>query len=157
MSAAVPPAMRARLDEYGELHRARGNEVCHFIGIPLITFGAGSMFGAVPLFALESVRITLADAVLLAIVAFYVSKARALGLVTALIVAGLVLAGQRVPFYFGLASFLVGWGFQFFGHAKYEKSSPAFLQNLVHLLVGPAWLVERALWRARLGRAAAQR
>ncbi len=153
MSAAVPPAMRARLDEYGELHRTRGNEVCHFIGIPLITFGAASMLGAVPLLALEGVQVTLADAVLLGIVAFYVSRARLLGLVTALIVSAIVLGGERVPWVYGIALFLVGWAFQFFGHAKYEKRSPAFLQNLVHLLVGPAWLVERALWRTRVPRA----
>lgn len=157
MSADVPSAMRARLEEYGTLHRTRGNEVCHFIGIPLITFGAGSMLGAVPLFVLEDVRVTLADAVLLGVVAFYVSKARMLGLVTALIVSGIVLAGERVPFYFGVAIFLVGWGFQFFGHAKYEKSSPAFLQNLVHLLVGPAWLVERAFFRASSASSASAR
>lgn len=146
MSAAVSPAMRARLVEYGELHQTRGNEVCHFIGIPLITFGAASLLGAVPLLAFEGVRVTLADAVLLGVVAFYLSKARALGLVTALIVAGIVLGGKLVPWYYGVAVFFVGWAFQFFGHAKYEKRSPAFLQNLVHLLVGPAWLVERALW-----------
>lgn len=146
MSAAVPGPMRARLDEYGELHRTRGNEVCHFIGIPLITFGAASMLGAIGLLSLEGVRVTLADAVMLGVVAFYVSQARWLGVVTALIVTGIVLAGQHVSFYYGLATFLVGWAFQFFGHAKYEKSSPAFLQNLVHLLVGPAWLVERALF-----------
>lgn len=146
--------MRARLEEYGELHRTRGNEVCHFIGVPLITFGAASMFGAVGLFSLDGLRVTLADAVMLGVVAFYVSQARWLGIVTALIVTGIVLGGQLVPFYWGLATFLIGWGFQFFGHAKYEKRSPAFLQNLVHLLVGPAWLVERALFRPHAPEAA---
>jgi uncharacterized membrane protein YGL010W len=38
---------------------------------------------------------------------------------------------------------------QFVGHARFEHSSPAFLRNLVHLLVGPAWLVERSLRRER--------
>ena len=39
----------------------------------------------------------------------------------------------------------MGWIFQGIGHAVYEKRSPAFLRNLVHLLVGPAFLVNEAL------------
>jgi uncharacterized membrane protein YGL010W len=48
-----------------------------------------------------------------------------------------------------LVLFFGGWAVQFIGHAVYEKRSPAFLKNLLHLLVGPAWLVERALARLR--------
>jgi uncharacterized membrane protein YGL010W len=138
--------MRARLDEYGTLHQTRGNELCHFVGVPMITLGAATLFEAVRLFTVAGLRVTLADIVLLAVIVFYVSQARLLGLATALIVSALVLAGQRAPFWVGVAVFFVGWAIQFFGHAKYEKRSPAFLQNLVHLLVGPAWLVERALF-----------
>ncbi|MBW3671962.1 MAG: DUF962 domain-containing protein, partial [Acidobacteria bacterium] len=37
--------------------------------------------------------------------------------------------------------FIAGWVLQFVGHGMYEKSSPAFLRNLLHLLVGPIWIV----------------
>ena len=46
---------------------------------------------------------------------------------------------------FGLAAFAVGWIFQAFGHAVFEKNRPAFLKNLVHLLVGPLFLVNELL------------
>jgi uncharacterized membrane protein YGL010W len=45
----------------------------------------------------------------------------------------------------GAAAFVLGWIFQAVGHAVYEKNSPAFFRNLVHLLVGPAYLVNKVL------------
>jgi uncharacterized membrane protein YGL010W len=35
--------------------------------------------------------------------------------------------------------FVVGWIFQFIGHIKYEKKSPAFTKNFEHLFIGPLW------------------
>jgi uncharacterized membrane protein YGL010W len=149
MQFAVSTRMRALLDEYSTFHRALGNEICHFVGIPLIIAGAGTLFGAVPLAALGSAQLTLTEPVLLLVASFYVIEARGLGLVTALIIVGLAELGRRLPFSAGLALFLVGWAVQFIGHARFERTSPAFLRNLVHLLVGPAWLVERSFRRER--------
>ena len=42
-----------------------------------------------------------------------------------------------------LALFVVGWIFQFIGHAI-EGNQPAFFKNPVYLLVGPLWLLRRA-------------
>ena len=42
-----------------------------------------------------------------------------------------------------LGVFVVGWVFQFIGHAI-EGNQPAFFRNPVYLLVGPPWLVRRA-------------
>ena len=39
-----------------------------------------------------------------------------------------------------------GWVLQFIGHGVYEKRSPAFVRNLVHLLIGPLWIL-RAMAR----------
>jgi len=50
-------------------------------------------------------------------------------------------------FFFGwrwaLALFIVGWVFQFIGHAI-EGNQPAFFANPLYLLVGPWWLLRRA-------------
>src|SRR5438046_10750424 len=53
-----------------------------------------------------------------------------------------------VPLFFfdwrwALALFVVGWVFQFIGHAI-EGNQPAFFGNPVYLLVAPCWLVRRA-------------
>ena len=42
-----------------------------------------------------------------------------------------------------LALFVVGWVFQFIGHAI-EGNKPAFFGNPLYLLVGPWWLLRRA-------------
>lgn len=39
--------------------------------------------------------------------------------------------------------FVLGWIFQFIGHAI-EGNQPAFFKNPVYLLIGPLWLVRRA-------------
>lgn len=147
MHFGVSTRMRARLDEYSTFHRTLGNEVCHFVGIPLIIAGAGRLFGAVPLVDLGSARLTLTEPVLLVIALFYVLEARGLGLITSLIMVALAEATRSLPFGWGLSLFLSGWAVQFIGHARFEHKSPAFLGNLVHLLVGPAWLVERVFRR----------
>lgn len=139
--------MRARLAEYEGFHRSSANELCHFIGIPSIIVGAASLLRLVSFGVVAGHRLSLAELVAAAIVAFYVAQARWLGVVTGLVFAGLVLVGRALPWTGGLALFLGGWALQFVGHAVYERRSPAFLNNLLHLLVGPAWLVERAFER----------
>ena len=50
-----------------------------------------------------------------------------------------------------LALFVVGWLFQFIGHAI-EGSRPAFFTNPLYLLVGPLWLLRRAAGAFGLGK-----
>jgi uncharacterized membrane protein YGL010W len=51
-----------------------------------------------------------------------------------------------------LGLFILGWIFQFIGHAI-EGNQPAFFRNPVYLLVGPLWIVKRAAEAAGLKRA----
>ncbi|MDP1165166.1 Mpo1-like protein, partial [Klebsiella pneumoniae] len=44
----------------------------------------------------------------------------------------------------GVGSFVVGWVFQFVGH-YYEGRKPAFVDDLVGLLVGPMFVVGEAM------------
>jgi uncharacterized membrane protein YGL010W len=80
---------------------------------------------------------------------YYLSLDVPLGLATTAALVALDLAARSVPRWsWGAAAFAVGWVFQAIGHAAYEKKSPAFFRSLVHLLVGPAFLVNE-LVRAR--------
>src|SRR5262244_2634114 len=61
---------------------------------------------------------------------------------------GIPLIVFSLPLFFfswrwALALFVVGWFFQFLGHAI-EGNQPAFFRNPIYLLVGPVWLVRRA-------------
>jgi uncharacterized membrane protein YGL010W len=144
MDFSVSAPMRERLREYGGFHRTSGNEICHFIGIPSIVLGSATLLGLVPLVRGGGFTLTLAEVVAGCVMVFYVVSAHWLGVITALLLAGLVAFGRSLPVLVGAGFFVAGWIVQFVGHLLFEKTSPAFLKNLLHLLVGPAWLVERA-------------
>ena len=133
------------LAEYGSYHRTRGNLACHFVGIPLITFSVVVFLRLIPL---GGSGWTVAEAVIAAVVLYYLSLDVVLGLAMLVPLVLLDLAA-RVPslgdWRVGVAAFVVGWIFQGIGHARYEHKSPAFLRNLLHLLVGPMFLVNELL------------
>ena len=139
--------MRERLDDYEGFHQTLGNEVCHYLGIPSIIAGSATLLGLVRLATFGNYTLTLAEVIACAIAVFYIASARLLGLATSLLFAVLVAVGRALPLWAGLSIFVAGWVLQFVGHLAFEHRSPAFLRNLLHLLVGPAWIVERALKR----------
>jgi uncharacterized membrane protein YGL010W len=132
----------ALLADYAAAHRTRGNVFCHTIGITLIVFGVLQMLGRIPIAS----QWTGAEILIAAAFAFYLSLDVPLAVAVTLVALGLDLAAHRLADWrIGAAAFVAGWIFQGIGHAVYEKRSPAFLHNLVHLLVGPAFLVNEAL------------
>jgi uncharacterized membrane protein YGL010W len=136
--------MRARLEEYGGYHRSLANERCHFLGIPLIVAGLGTLLAYLRVATLWGFELTATEIVLGLVAAFYLVEARWLGVVTTVLMVLLGELAKPLPLWAGLTLFLGGWVIQFIGHSRFEHRSPAFIKNLVHLLVGPAWLVERA-------------
>jgi len=54
----------------------------------------------------------------------------------------------------GIGLFVVGWVFQFVGHIAYEHRKPAFVDDVVGLLMGPLFVLVEALfgfgWRPAL-------
>jgi uncharacterized membrane protein YGL010W len=128
----------ALLADYASYHRTRGNLVCHAFGITLIVYGTLSLLLMVPLGAS---RWTAAEALIAVAFLFYLTLSVPLALTmgvesVALDLLARVVADWRV----GLAAFVAGWIFQGIGHARYEKNSPAFFKNLLHLMVGPIFL-----------------
>ena len=113
--------------DYAGYHRTPGNRICHAIGIPLIVY-------AITAWSLRPFPIA---AVVLPV--YFLWDARVGLLITSFIAVSALLAA-RLPGWTSWAAFAIGWGFQFYGHAVYEKKSPAFAKNLVHLLIGPAWV-----------------
>jgi uncharacterized membrane protein YGL010W len=132
----------ALLSDYETSHRSRGNFRCHVVGVTLIVFGILSLLNAVPLVG----SWTLSEALLAAVFFFYVALDPLLAVAVVGAGAVLDLAARAIGNWrVGAGAFVVGWIFQAIGHAVYEKAKPAFLRNLVHLLVGPAYLVNEAL------------
>jgi len=128
-------------EEYGAYHRDRRNLICHEIGIPLIVLGIVALLRLVALSGTNP-NLNLAALAVIATSAYYLSLGREVRAAALIAVAGMIvlyLIAAYVSWPFAIGAFVVGWIFQFIGHA-YEGKSPAFLTNLLHLLVGPLWV-----------------
>ena len=132
----------ALLADYALAHQTRGNVLCHAAGITLIVFGVLAMLGHVAI----APPWTAAELLIAAAGVYYLWLDLPLGIAVTVAAVLLDLAARRTGGWkIGAAAFAAGWVFQGIGHAVYEKRSPAFFRNLVHLLIGPAFLVNEAL------------
>ena len=140
-------ALNTHLAHYGAYHLDRRNVATHFVGIPLIVFAIGVLLARIPL---EVAGLQANAAWLLCAVSalWYLSRgALVLGLATVGVNA--LLMALATPFAqgstaawlsMGVGSFVVGWIIQFIGH-YYEGRKPAFVDDLMGLVVGPLFVV----------------
>lgn len=145
------------LSQYAEYHRDRRNIATHFVGVPMIMFGALVLLSR-PAFELGGLGLTPAWLLLALIVVWTLSRgAAALGLVTAAVWLLLAWLAHRVPggtgpwLAWGAGFFVVGWVIQFIGH-YYEGRKPAFVDDLVGLFVAPMFVLLEMLAPAGLFR-----
>jgi uncharacterized membrane protein YGL010W len=140
------------LADYLSYHRTRGNVICHFFGIPMIMFGIFSMLQLLRFGMLSAFPVTAAEIFITIAVIYYFT-------LDAKLAVGMLLSSAMIDavahavddWRIGLGVFIIGWIFQGIGHAVYEKRSPAFLKNLLHLLVGPIFLLNEALHIRQMG------
>jgi len=147
----------ALMVQYAHYHRDRRNIASHFIGIPMIVFAVGVLLNR-PLFEIGG-GVFLTPAVVLWAVSTLWYLSRGLGLVgLSTVVLNLWLfwaahllmdASTPVWLAWGLGAFVLGWVIQFVGH-HWEGRKPAFADDLVGLLVGPAFVVGEALFAVGL-------
>lgn len=123
--------------DYASYHRTKGNKAFHRMGIPLIVLTLIGMLARVPV-----VPPVDAAMVLIALVtAYYLALEWRLAITMLAVTIAFYFIGRAMPFWLNVALFVLGWIFQFIGHSVYEHKQPAFLRNLVHLLVGPLWIL----------------
>ncbi|HET7294798.1 MAG TPA: Mpo1-like protein, partial [Vicinamibacteria bacterium] len=115
---------------------------------PLIVFALLAMLAHVSVAPVGGFALTAAEVLLAAVTIYYLTLDSALALLMLLVSAAFVAAGRHVPVLTAAGLFVLGWILQFVGHYVYEKKSPAFFQNLTHLLVGPLWILAKAIGRA---------
>jgi uncharacterized membrane protein YGL010W len=128
-------------EEYGAYHRDRRNLICHEIGIPLIVLGIVALL-RLPTISGPNVNLNLAEFAVLATSVYYLTLGREVRVAAVIAIAGMIalyFVAAYLSWPFAIGAFAVGWVFQFIGHA-YEGKAPAFLTNLLHLLVGPLWV-----------------
>lgn len=147
------------LSHYAAYHRDRRNIVTHFVGIPMIVLAVTTLLGrpAMPL-GEGPAFLTPAMVVYALSCLFYLRLSFAFGLAMAVILAVFLWVGAWIaalPTAVWLASgiglFVVGWIIQFVGH-YYEGRKPAFVDDLVGLLIGPLFLVAETAFAMGLAR-----
>ena len=141
-------ALRTHFADYAAFHRTAGNKACHALGIPIIVLASLSLLARVPLLALGGFELTLAEVVIALFVAYYLTLDATLAAVMLTAYVSLDVAGRYLPPLLALGLFVFGWILQGVGHWVYEKNSPAFFRNFVHLAVGQLWILAKALGRA---------
>ncbi|MBI5334199.1 MAG: DUF962 domain-containing protein [Burkholderiales bacterium] len=139
------------LVQYATYHRDQRNISSHFVGIPMIVCAIGTLL-ARPAVAVGDVVLTPAVAVFALAALWYLSRDLVLGVATVLAAGLLFWIGHNLAqisvaagLGWGLGLFAVGWVIQFLGH-YYEGRKPAFVDDLVGLLVGPMFVMAEALF-----------
>ena len=134
------------LAQYAAYHRDRRNLVTHLVGIPLIVVAVTTLLGR-PTVAVAGVALSPALGLAIVAVAFYLALDLRFGAAMAVFIGASVWAGRAfaaqsttVWLAAGLGLFVVGWVVQFVGH-HYEGRKPAFVDDLVGLLIGPLFIV----------------
>lgn len=142
------------LVQYAEYHRDRRNIASHFIGIPLIVLAIGVLLARVEIGPLNLAWLVWALSAL-----WYLTRGQFVAGLATVGVNGLLMAlaqplaqGSTAAWLgWGLGLFVVGWVIQFVGH-YWEGRKPAFVDDLVGLLVGPMFVVVEWLFAAGWGR-----
>lgn len=157
MPSAFRPATELMV-QYAAYHRDQRNISTHFFGIPLIVLAIG-MFLARAQFDVQQLHLSAAWIAWLLAAAWYLTRGNVvLGLATCVTTG--VLTALAHPFAdgstgawlaCGAVTFVTGWLLQFIGH-YYEGRRPAFVDDLVGLLVGPMFVTGEALFAAGLCR-----
>ena len=144
----------ALMVQYAHYHRHRRNIATHLVGVPLIFMAIGIMLTQ-PEWVVADRLLTPAWLVWGLTSLWYLSRGNfLLGLAT-VAVNGLLIALAHwlapmaaqvglVAWQLGLAIFVVGWIIQFVGH-YWEGRKPAFVDDIVGLLVGPMFVVGEVL------------
>jgi len=123
--------------DYASYHRTKGNKVFHRLGIPLIVLTSIGMLARVTIVPpVDAAMVLIALAF-----AYYVILEWRLAIAMLTVTIAFYFLGRAMPFWLNVALFVLGWIFQFIGHSVYEHRQPAFVRNLVHLLVGPLWIL----------------
>ncbi len=138
--------------QYAAYHRDRRNITTHFLGIPLIVFGIGVLL-ARPGMLLGSLVVTPTGVLWVLGAIWYLSRGNLLlGAATTALSGLLFLLAHQVSggsvaawLTWGVGAFVVGWVLQFIGH-YYEGRKPAFVDDMVGLMVGPMFVTGEFLF-----------
>ncbi len=134
------------LSNYADYHRDRRNIATHFVGIPMIVVAVATLLSR-PAIDVGGLPLSPAVVVVGAFMAFYLRLDVRFGLLMSLMMGpavalGAFFAKQETTTWLvaGVGAFVVGWVIQFVGHF-FEGRKPAFVDDLIGLVVGPLFVM----------------
>ena len=128
--------IQALFADYASYHQTKGHKWFHRLGIPMIMLTLIGMLTRVELGPVDAAMVLISLSTI-----YYLTLDWILGVAMLAVSVAMYFAGAAMPMAVNLAIFILGWIFQFIGHSVYEKKSPAFFRNVVHLLIGPLWIL----------------
>jgi uncharacterized membrane protein YGL010W len=148
-----------QLGFYARYHRDPRNCVTHYLGIPMLFLAAILPLQASRV-AVGSLQLPLAVVLVLPAVMGWMVLDLGVGAALLLLLCPLFAAAELIvdaggPLWMWSAAaalFVVGWSFQFLGHAVFERRRPAFVDDLSQTLIGPMFIVAKLLVRLGLRR-----
>ncbi len=143
--------LQQQLGTYGLYHRSKRNVLTHFFGIPLIVFAVLCLLARIQI-PIGSLLIDGAQLFVFASVVYYLMLSVSLGLIMGVLFTLLLLAAQPIAamafwpwLSIGVGVFVFGWVLQFIGH-YYEGKKPAFVDDLIGLIIGPLYVTVEFLF-----------
>ena len=159
MNAVDPSAVVDRrreidrlLGNYSEDHRHPANIKVHHVCVPLIVWSVIAALWVIPVVPAIGKPGLWAALAMIGALGFYFRLSRPLGLATLLlfVVLGAIthalyrVLGPQGLLILAIGVFVAAWIGQFVGH-RIEGKRPSFLTDLVYLLIGPIWIVAKAM------------
>jgi len=147
------------LAQYSSDHQNAINQWIHVVCVPAIFWSVTAMLWCIPVPTSYFNTGTWCALAMFAAWAYYwqLSKKLSLGLFVCFF--GIMLLNQFIATHYGMrfllglgiGVFVVAWIGQFIGHI-YERKRPSFFTDLVYLLIGPMWTLDKLYRRIGIGR-----
>ena len=142
-------SLNKKLQDYRRYHKNSKNQLTHMIGVPAIMLGIMIFFTWIRLDLFGRYVISFSWLIIAATVVYYFTiNKRAAGIMAiAFIIPNTIIelcispAPSTTSIILFFALFVGGWVLQFLGHG-FEKSRPAFMDNLLQLLIGPIFIID---------------
>lgn len=145
-----------QMSVYAAYHRDPTNKAIHFLFVPLIIWSAMGLLLLVPGVMVGNLELTLAHAIALVLLAYYLRLDFPLGVAMVFLFTFLLVTALQVEGYLGdrawmlfLAVFAGSWIAQAVGHSAFEHRRPALVDNVFQVFVAPIFVM--AEWAFALG------
>lgn len=150
LQGTIMKTLTDQLTQYATYHRDKRNILTHFLGIPMIVASVCVLLSR-PMLLSDLPWLTPASVCAVLSTLYYLRLDVRYGLVLGAYLAACIIgsthylaaAGTGAWLAVGVGMFVVGWVFQFIGH-YYEGRKPAFVDDMIGLLIGPLFVAAEA-------------